>query len=94
MLWKIIFFVPGAAIGFILSTAISQVDQPFGLVVSIMGIVIGGSITTTIGKILFLRAEYEGQKSGGIAKVIIRILIIGIVIVAALLALGKSGIIR
>lgn len=91
---KFIFFIPGAAIGFILSSGISQANQSLGMFVLFLGATIGGSITTTIGNLLFLKSEYDAQKSGGLIKVIIRILILAIVIVAIIIVLGKFEIIN
>lgn len=92
--WKIIFFIPGAAIGFILSTAISQASQEAGIVIAVLGLAVGGSITTSLGTMLFLKSEIEAKKSGGFVKFIIRFLIIAIIIIAGILALGKLGILR
>jgi len=94
MIWKIIFFIPGAAIGFILATAIGEANQTMGMVISALGAAMGGSITTKIGTFLFLKAETEATKGGGLIKFIIRFLIIAITIVAGLLALGKFGILN
>jgi len=92
--WKIVFFIPGAAIGLILSEAISQVSQEAAMAIAALGAFIGGSITTALGTMLFLKAETQAQKSGGFVKLIIRFLIIAIIIVAAILVLGKLGIFR
>ena len=92
--WKIVFFIPGAAIGFILSAGISQASQEAGMAIAALGAAMGGTVTTALGTMLFLKAETEAQKSGGVVKFIIRFLIIAIIIVAAILALGKLGILR
>ena len=68
---KIVFFIPGAAIGFILSAAISQASQEAGMAIAALGAAVGGSITTALGTMLFLKAETEAQKSGGFVKFII-----------------------
>ena len=92
MFKKLLFFIPGAAIGYILSTALFTIDEATGMVFTALGIFIGGSITTMLGKMLFLKSGIEAEKSGGFISFLIRFLIIAIVIVAAILLLAKSGI--
>lgn len=50
------------------------------MAITALGVAVGGSITTALGTMLFLKAETEAQKSGGFVKFIIRFLIIAIII--------------
>ena len=65
--WKIVFFIPGAAIGFILSAGISQASQEVGMVIAALGAAMGGTVTTALGTMLFLKAETEGGRSSDLS---------------------------
>lgn len=92
--WKLVFFVPGAAIGFIVLSGIERINETTAMAIRFLGASAGGSLTTALGSVLFLRAESEGASSGGFISVLIRTLLIAMVIVAAILALAKMGILN
>jgi len=87
---QLIFFIPGAAIGFIIATAVVHLGGGAGAFVALSA----GGITTGLGTILFLKSKDEADKSGGIVGGIIWFLIVAIIIVAGILFLAKSGILR
>jgi len=69
---KAIFFIPGAAIGFIAASAIKHFDEATALVISALGATVGGSITTAFGTLLFLRAEKTAEQSNTATKIMLR----------------------
>lgn len=93
MIWKIAMWFVGAAIGLILSVTISHVSESLQLVVMAVSASVGGSITTWLGTLLFLKAEIEGQKSGGFVKALLRTMLLAIVVLAALILGGNAGLI-
>jgi hypothetical protein len=91
---KIILWCVGASVGYIISKAISFPSKSLELVVMAVSISVSGSVFTEIGKLIFLKAEIESQRSGGFVKVFLRTMFLAIVIFAAIILAHDVGIIR
>lgn len=93
-LLRFLFFLPGLAIGFIIVSGIDMVDPTTGLLSKVLGAAIGGSITTKLGHLLFLRSLSTAEKGGGVARTMIAILIAAIIAVAGILLAAELGVLH